>query len=172
MTRSATLAGLLAATVFLPAAAWAGPAFRMAAVGCVPGDTTTMNSENKLVAEGVIRRSGRTTPPHRYFCPVFNPDFTTDMPPLARLQFTYADNTGVPANVKVSLYKKSLVAPVGLTTLVSQAVSVAGGGVQTTAVPVPEALNFSVYVYWIVIQVAGGGGSGAVVDVHEVALTH
>lgn len=172
MNRSPVLAGLLAATALLPAAAWAGPAYRLATVVCVPGDTTTMNSENKLVAEGVIRRSGRTTPPHLYFCPVFNPDFTTDMPSLARLQFTYADNTGAPANVKVSLYKKNLLAPVGTTTLVSQAVSVAGGGVQTAAAAVPEALNFSVYVYWIVIQIAGGGGSGAVVDVHEVALTH
>ena len=160
-----------------PLVAHATPDFTIPAVVCVPGDTVSMNAENKPLTAGVVRKEGRNTPPRVYFCPVFNPDFTAAQPSWRHLRLTYADNTGIRGNISARLFAKSrakaaIDPPLGVTFKVAQVLSVPAPTINVVSVALPVALDFHRFTYWLVLDVASPSGvTSAVIDVHEIQLT-
>ncbi len=166
-------AAALAAT---PLAAQATPDFTIPAVVCVPGDTVSMDAENKPLTAGVVRKEGRNTPPRMYFCPVFNPDFTAAQPTWRNLRLTYADNSGSKGNVSVRLFAKSraklaIDPPLGTTFKLAQLYSLPAPAVNTVSVALPGALDFHRFSYWLVLDITSPSGLTSVVDVHDMQLT-
>lgn len=170
---------LPAAVVLLatPLVAQATPDLTIPAVVCVPGDTVSMNAENKPLTAGVVRKEGRNTPPRMYFCPVFNPDLTAEQPSWRHLRLTYADNTGVKGNISVRLFAKSRAKlsvdpPLGATFKVAQVLSQPAPTVSVVSVALPAALDFHRFTYWLVLDVASPSlATSARIDVHEMQLT-
>jgi hypothetical protein len=167
----------VAALAGLPLVGHATPDFTIPAVVCVPGDTVSMNAENKSLTAGVVRKEGRNTPPRMYYCPVFNPDFTAAQPSWRHLRLTYADNSGVRGNISVRLYAKSrakaaIDPPLGATFKVAQVLSLPAPTVNVVSVALPGALDFHRYSYWLVLDVGSPTfATAARVDVHEIQLT-
>lgn len=167
----------IAALAALSPVAHATPDFTIPAVVCVPGDTVSMNAENKPLTAGVVRKEGRNTPPRVYFCPVFNPDFSAAQPTWRHLRLTYADNTGTPRNISARLFAKSraklaIDPPLGTTFKVAQVFSLPAPTVNVVSVALPGALDFHRFTYWLVLDLASPSGmTGAQLDVHEIALS-
>ncbi|MBS0447088.1 MAG: hypothetical protein JSR59_14200 [Proteobacteria bacterium] len=171
------LSMLAAALAAFPHAASATSDLAVPAVVCVPGNTQTMNAENKPLTAGVVRQMGRNTPPRSYYCPIFNPDLTAAQPSWHTLRLTYADNTAAKGNITLRLFAKSRAKvvtdpPLGTTFVVAQVASQAGVGVREVSAPFSAALDFDRYSYWFVLDLAALTGTvGAQVDAHELQLT-
>jgi len=178
LTITGCLPALVATLALVAPAAQATPDFALPAVVCVPGDTPTMNSENKPVLTGVIRRqAGRNTPPRLYFCPIFNPDFTASKASWGMLRVTYFDNTSASGNIVVRLFAKSRAKavgdpPLGTTFVVAQVNSVPAPVVSVVSAPLSTALDFHRFSYWFVVDLTASGSSAPQVDVHELQLTN
>lgn len=160
------------------APAFATPDLTIPAVVCVPGDRPTMENGIKLALTGVVRRlPGRDPPPHLYFCPVFNPDFTSAQPDWRHLRLMYQDNTAAAGNVVVRLYAKSrgrLITdpPQGSTAKIGSVSSVPAVGVNLVSAPLPIALDFQRFSYYLTLEMVNPFTSpGSVVDTHEVRLS-
>lgn len=150
-------------------AAVATPEFRVPMVVCVPGDAQSMANEHKLMLTGVARQAGRNPPPRAYFCPVFNPDFTSAVPTWRQLKLVYEDTTGLQRNVTVRLFEKG----VGGTTEIAKVSSVAAVGVNVVAAPIAGPLDFARFSYYTTVEMARPGGvTPDVVDVHELRLSN
>jgi hypothetical protein len=161
----------------LPLAAGATPDFAVPAVVCVPGNTQTMNAENKPLSAGVARQAGRNTPPRMYFCPVFNPDVAASQPSWGTLRLTYADNTPAKGNVVVRLFAKSRAKvptdpPLGATFSIAQVASLPAVGTSVVSAPLTAQMDFHRYTYWFVLEMSSPTGiNSPQVDVHELQLT-
>jgi hypothetical protein len=160
-----------------PLVSHATPDLTIPAVVCVPGDTVSMNAENKPLTAGVVRKEGRNTPPRMYYCPVFNPDFTAAQPSWRHLRLTYADNSGIKGNISARLFAKSrakaaIDPPLGTTFKLAQVLSVPAPTVNVVSVALPGTLDFYRFTYWLVLDVASPTWmTSAVIDVHEIQLT-
>ncbi len=167
----------MVALVAAPLVAHATPDFTIPAVVCVPGDSETMNAENKPLTAGVVRKEGRNTPPRSYFCPVFNPDLTAAQPTWRHLRLTYSDNTGTKGNISARLFAKSraklaIDPPLGTTFQLAQVYSLPAPTVNVVSVALPAALDFHRFTYWLVLDVGSPSRlRSAVIDVHEIQLT-
>lgn len=165
-------AALGAAILALAAAhgtALATPEFTVPVVICVPADTQSMAYEHKLMLTGVARQAGRNPPPRAYFCPVFNPDFTSAVPTWRQLKLVYEDTTGLKRNITVRLFEKSASG----TTEIAKVSSVAAVGVQVVAALLPGPLDFSRFSYYTTVEMARPAFvTPDVVDVHEVRLSN
>jgi hypothetical protein len=165
-----------AALALVSPAAHATPDFVLPAVVCVPGNTPTMLNENKPVLTGVVRhQGGRNTPPRLYFCPVFNPDFTTPKPAWGTLRLTYQVNTATTGDIVLRLFAKSRAKlagdpPLGTTFVVGQVISVPAPGVHVVSAPLSTPLDFHRFSYWFALDIATFT-TAAQADVHELQLT-
>lgn len=165
----AALGAALLALAASPTTARATPEFRVPVVVCVPADTQSMAHEMKLALTGVVRQAGRNPPPRAYFCPVFNPDFTTSVPTWNKLKLVYEDTTGLNRNIAVRLYQKGL----NGTTVLASVSSVAAAGIHIVSAVIPSPLDFSRYSYYMTVEMARPALTVPdVVDVHELQLTH
>lgn len=149
--------------------ALATPEFRVPVVVCVPANPQSMANELKLTSAGVVRQAGRNPPPRAYFCPVFNPDFTTPFPSWRHLRLVYEDSTGLARNIIVRLYEKGA----GGTTQIASVSSVAALGLNTVSSLISSQLDFSRASYYITVEMMRPAFvTPDVVDVHEVRLTY
>lgn len=180
MSRLPSLPAALLAAGFLglAPAAQATPDFTVPTVICVPGNTQTMNAENKPLTAGVTRQAGRNTPPRMYYCPVFNPDFTASQPTWRHLRLTYSDNSAAGGNIMLRLFAKSRAKsggdpPLGDTALVAQLTGgPTAGAVSVATARLPVALDFYRFSYWLVLDLGPlPPGSLIQLDAHELQLT-
>lgn len=152
-----------------PGEALATPEFTVPVVVCAPADTQTMANEHKLMLTGVARQAGRNPPPRAYFCPVFNPDFTSAVPTWRQLRLVYEDTTGLRHNITVRLFEKSAAG----TALIATVSSVAAVGLHVVAAPLSHPLDFARFSYYTTVQMARPAFvTPDVVDVHEVRLSN
>jgi hypothetical protein len=146
-------------------------------VVCVPGNPQTMQVDNKLVSEGVVRRRvGRDPPPFLFFCPVSN-SFTSAQPGWTAMQLMYQDNTSAAANIVVKLHRKSrgklLTDPTqGTTNVIATLSSEPAVGVNVVTTQLRgDPIDFSRFSYYLTVEMVSPTNHVApVIDAHEVRL--
>lgn len=169
MRSNACLLPVLLCLAAAQGTALATPEFTLPVVVCPPANTQTMANEHKLTLTGVVRQAGRNPPPRTYFCPVFNPDFTSAVPTWRQLRLVYEDTTGLPRNITVRLFEKSAAGA----TLIATVSSVAAVGVNVVSAPISGPLDFARFSYYTTVQMARPAlVTPDVVDVHEVRLSN
>jgi hypothetical protein len=132
---------------------------------CVPDSMQTLQFGLTSQTGGLLRSAGRN-PPLAYFCPVWNPDDLTAVPPWKYLKLQYRDPNPGGSGVTARLYAKSR--SNGAVSLVASVASVFASAVQVTTVPLPAPLSFKRNAYYIVLAL---DGFEQPVEAHMVMLT-
>jgi hypothetical protein len=166
--RRARAAGL-ALSLLLPVAALAAPDWTTVAAGCSPGSKDAIEFGITNPLDGSVR-AGRN-PPVRYFCPVHHPSDFTTAPDWNQLKLVARDPNTTGGNVTAKLIRKNRSnGAVGKLGVIASVASTASTAVTTSTAILSEAMDFSRYAYFILLELAPAGDEDDV-EAHLLILT-
>ena len=153
--RRARLAGL-ALGLLLPLAALAASDWTTVAAGCSPGSKDRIEFGLTNPLDGSVR-AGRN-PPVRYFCPVHHATDLSSAPDWNQLRLVARDPNTTGGNVTAKLIRKNRSnGAVGKLGVIASVASTASTAVTTSSASLTEAMDFSRYAYFILLELAPAG---------------